>query len=123
MIFATLGNERHELGILMCALLTAARGIRCLYIGTEMPALDLAQLAYRVKASGIVMSFVLDEDSEHARNELRQVLANTPDEIRVWLGGLAAPTVSAGIADARLAVLPDFGSYERALDTLRAESP
>jgi len=120
-IFATLSNERHELGILMCALLTAARGIRCLYMGTELPALDLAQLAGRVQASIVVTSFALQEDLAESRGELRTLLANVSDGVAVWLGGIAATTVAAGITDTRLAVLPDFSSYERALDTIRAD--
>ncbi len=44
-VFATLTDERHELGILMCALLAAARGVRCQYLGADVPPADVALFA------------------------------------------------------------------------------
>jgi MerR family transcriptional regulator, light-induced transcriptional regulator len=120
-VFATLGNERHELGILMCALLTAARGLRCHYLGPELPGMELATYADRVNASTVVISMVSDALIAQASIELEQLLKYLPKHVNVCIGGSASETLTANIKDSRVSVCKDYQGYEEILDARLAK--
>ncbi len=119
-VFATLTDERHELGILMCALLTAARGVRCQYLGADVPPADVATFADRIGASAVVLSFVRRESSAAAEALLAEFVARLPRAIAVWIGGQGAAALALAGAGERVAVLSDYRALERALDALVA---
>lgn len=119
-VFATLAEERHELGILMCALLTAARGVRCQYLGADLPAADAALFADRVGAAAVVLSFVRRESSAAAQAELAEFLRRLPRAIAVWIGGQGAAALDLAAAGGRAVLLGDYRALERELDALVA---
>jgi|APCry1669189534_1035231.scaffolds.fasta_scaffold29792_2 DNA-binding transcriptional MerR regulator len=120
MVFATLGSERHEFGILMSALLAASHGLRCVYIGPEIPAEDLAVLVTRVNARALVMSFVFNKSANNQR-ELKKLLALCPSELPIWAGGSESASLTAGIVDKRLVVINNFDRYEQELTLLATQ--
>lgn len=119
-VFATLTDERHELGILMCALLAAARGVRCQYLGPDLPPADAAVFAERIGASAVVLSFVRRESSAAAQGHLDEFLRRLPRSIAVWIGGQGSLVLElSGLAE-RVVVLTDYRALERELDSLLA---
>jgi DNA-binding transcriptional MerR regulator len=119
-VFATLADERHELGILMCALLAAARGVRCQYLGPDLPPADVAVFADKVGAAAVVLSFVRRESSAAAELLLADFLKRLPRRIAVWIGGQGAAALnSAGLGE-RVVVIGDYRALERELDALTA---
>ncbi len=116
-VFAIVGSERHEFGILMSALLAASHGFRCVYIGPEIPAEDLAVLVTRVNARALVMSFVFSKTASN-KNELRKLLGLCPSWLPIWVGGSDSASLTAGITDSRLIVIDNFERYEQELDLL-----
>ncbi len=119
-VFATLTEERHELGILMCALLAAARGVRCQYLGADVPPADVAVFADRVGAAAVVLSFVRRESSAAAETLLAEFLKRLPRSIAVWIGGQGATAFTLAGLGERVAVLGDYRALERELDALTA---
>ncbi len=119
-VFATLTDERNELGILMCALLAAARGVRCQYLGPDMPPADVAVFADRVGAAAVVLSFVRRESSAAAEALLAEFLRRLPRSIAVWIGGQGAAALELAGFGERVRVLGDYRALERALDALTA---
>jgi DNA-binding transcriptional MerR regulator len=119
-VFATLADERHELGILMCALLTAARGVRCQYLGPDLPPADVAVFADRVGAAAVVLSFVRRESSAAAEVLLAEFLRRLPRGIAVWLGGQGAASLDLAASAERVVVLGDYRALERELEALAA---
>jgi DNA-binding transcriptional MerR regulator len=119
-VFATLADERHELGILMCALLAAARGVRCQYLGADMPPGDVAVFADRVGAAAVVLSFVRRESSAAAEAQLAEFLKRLPRTIAVWIGGQGAATIDLAAAGERVVLVADYRALERELDALAA---
>jgi DNA-binding transcriptional MerR regulator len=117
-VFATLTDERHELGILMCALLAAARGVRCQYLGPDLPPADAAVFADRVGAAAVVLSFVRRESSAAAEALLAEFLKRLPRSIAVWIGGQGSAALAATGGDERLVVLGDYRALGRELDAL-----
>jgi DNA-binding transcriptional MerR regulator len=119
-VFATLTDERHELGILMCALLTAARGVRCQYLGADMPPADVAVFADRIGASAVVLSFVRRESSAAAEALFVEFLKRLPRSIAVWIGGQGSAALELAGVGERVVVLGDYRALERELDALAA---
>ena len=114
-VFATLTDERHELGILMCALLCAARGVRCQYLGADVPPADVAVFADRVGAAAVVLSFVRRESSAAPEALLAEFLRRLPRPIAVWIGGQGSAALGGG---ERVTRLGDYRALERELDAL-----
>jgi MerR family transcriptional regulator, light-induced transcriptional regulator len=117
-VFATLTDERHELGILMCALLAAARGVRCQYLGADVPPGDVAVFADRVGAAAVVLSFVRRESSAAAEALLADFLKRLPRSIAVWIGGQGSAALELADVGERVVVLGDYRALERELDAL-----
>jgi methanogenic corrinoid protein MtbC1 len=117
MVFATPSGERHELAILMGALLAAARNARCHYLGADLPVADIATYATRVQADVVVLSALVHETSASQLAELAQFL---PDSIDLWAGGTALERVPPEAAPARLRLLPDLASFDQEVALLAA---
>lgn len=117
-VFATLPEERHELGLLMSALIAASKGVRCHYLGPDIPAGDIATYATRVGASAIVLSFVLQDPSGPAVAALSDLVMRTPKDIRIWVGGRAAGDLQPAMTDSRVTFVSDYATLHSELDAL-----
>jgi DNA-binding transcriptional MerR regulator/methylmalonyl-CoA mutase cobalamin-binding subunit len=84
-VFATPQGERHELGLLAAAVLSAQRGFNVIYLGPDLPAQEIAEAANRTAAAGIVMSVtIVDAHEQIARI---RTLARKAD---IFIGGAEA---------------------------------
>jgi len=117
-VFTTVTNERHELGILMCALVAASRGLRCLYLGPDLPAADIATVGERTGAAVITLGFVASEDHGTAVGELAVIANQLPSSVEIWIGGGGLRQFDADEVPARCRVLPDLVAFEHQVDTL-----
>jgi MerR family transcriptional regulator, light-induced transcriptional regulator len=119
-VFATLPDERHELGLLMSALIAASKGMRCHYLGTEVPAADIAMYASRVGASAIVLSFVLHDARASVVPALTDLALRTPNDVRIWVGGRASDYLELASLGNRVTRIPDYTVFHTELDALQA---
>ena len=119
MVLSTPAGERHELGILMCALLAAAKNVRCHYLGPDLPAGELATYAARVRADVVVLSVLMTDDLEGMASQVGQLAQLLPEQIEIWGGGAAVQHAGAFLPERvrRLGSLPDF---EREITLLEA---
>jgi methanogenic corrinoid protein MtbC1 len=117
-VFSTLTDERHELGILMAALIAASRGVRCHYLGPDVPAADIAIYARRVAAAVVVLSVPMRQSLDAANQGLAELAQSLPRPIGLWVGGSAVHQLNLAAHADRITVLGDFDAFERALDTL-----
>jgi methanogenic corrinoid protein MtbC1 len=118
MVLTTVSHERHELGILMCALVAASRGLRCQYLGPDLPAAEIALVAEKLGAAVVTLSFVMNEDQSHSQRELSEVAAKMPASTELWVGGAGARQFSIDQLPARCRVLSDLVEFERQVDAL-----
>ena len=84
-VLATPAEERHEFGILLASLFAATRGWRVVYLGTDLPAVDIAQ-AIRLTGSRLLALSLVDQNPQ-TEKELRAIAAALPAGTRVWIGG------------------------------------
>ena len=117
-VFATLPGERHELGLLTSAMVSASHGFKVHYLGPDLPPAEIARFARETGAIAVGLSLVLQESLRALGNQLEQLVAGLPPEACVWLGGAAARNVPADSLPARCHVLQDGADLERRLELL-----
>ena len=89
MVLATPAGERHELGLLLVALLAAAHGWRVVCLGADLPAAEIG-LAVRL-ANARVLSLSIATGHPRTEEELASIARLVPISTRVWIGGAEAP--------------------------------
>ena len=119
MVLSTPAGERHELGILMCALLAAAKNVRCHYLGPDLPAAELATYATRVRADVVVLSVQMTEDLDSMAAQLKQLAQVLPEQVEVWAGGGALQQAAARLPG-RVRPLESLPAFEREITLLEA---
>jgi len=92
-VFATPSGERHELGLLMAALVALGAGANPLYLGVELPAPELARVVSETRARALALG-VVTLDEAGARTQVRAIRSEIPAEASVWVGGAGAARVS-----------------------------
>jgi MerR family transcriptional regulator, light-induced transcriptional regulator len=83
-VFATPSGERHELGLLCAALLASSAGYGVVYLGTDVPAGDIAHAAATTGAPVVMVSATTP--GAVTRSEARS-LARLPAGVELWVGG------------------------------------
>jgi methanogenic corrinoid protein MtbC1 len=83
-------GEVHELGALMVAVVAASEGWRVSYLGTDLPAEELAAVAKRREAQVIALSVVYPDESPAVLRELGTLHDLLPSDATVIVGGRAA---------------------------------
>lgn len=89
-LFATLPGERHRLGLLMAALVHAAKGYRTELLGVDLPVASIALAARQLKADQVAVSLSIQSSGEPTRRLLLDLLERLPQGCRLVIGGQGA---------------------------------
>lgn len=88
---ATQDGDMHEFGILMAGVLCAVHGVRCHYLGPDLPAASLVEAVNMLGGDVVligrtaVLSRGVRASLQHEYlSELHRAL---PDSVRIWVGG------------------------------------
>ena len=119
-VFATLPEERHELGLLMAAIVCASRGFGARYLGPDIPASEIARFAREVGASIVALSIVRQDSLPGLQEQLRTLVAGLGPEAAVWIGGSGAQSLEKDRLPPGCVVLRDQFELDRRLDMLAA---
>ena len=117
MVFGTLAGERHAIGSLLAAFLAASQGMRCIYLGADLPAPELAQAAVRSNAAVIALSLVTAIPA--LATKLHELCSELPPEIEVWLGGAAAQGLDKSTLPAKCTRFSSFDDFLERAEILR----
>jgi DNA-binding transcriptional MerR regulator/methylmalonyl-CoA mutase cobalamin-binding subunit len=117
-LFATLPGERHELGLIGAALQVHEAGLPVLYLGTELPAMEIARVAARLDVLGVALSSVDPSQAAPALADLRELQAALAPGVPVWLGGANARYLDEELASARIRSVEDPQAMLRSLRAL-----
>ncbi|QSX78707.1 MerR family transcriptional regulator [Agrilutibacter solisilvae] len=112
-LFATLPGERHELGLIAAALQAQDAGMPVLYLGTELPADEIARVADKLDAAGVALSSMDPEQARPALAELRQLDRVLAPAVPVWLGGANARYLAEELASTRIQAVTDVQAIAR----------
>ena len=119
-LFATLSGERHELGLIGAALQAFEAGMPVLYLGTELPAVEIVRVAEKLGVAGVALSSVDPEQARQALEELRHIDAALAPGVPVWIGGANARYLAEELTSARIQAVGDAQAMAQTLVRPRA---
>jgi len=117
-VFATLQGERHELGLLMSAMICASHGVKVHYLGPDLPAREIGRYALEVDAAVVALSVVLLEGIERVPEQLAEIRATVGSDTPVWIGGSGAQSLAHDALPDQCLVIADQAEFEQRLDVL-----
>jgi DNA-binding transcriptional MerR regulator len=117
-LFATLPGERHELGLLISALVAVGEGASPVFLGAELPPAELARAAELASASALVLA--VTHASKATGRDLAETRSAIPRGTELWLGGAAASVLELPPAVTLLSTLEDLERQVRRLREPRA---
>jgi DNA-binding transcriptional MerR regulator/methylmalonyl-CoA mutase cobalamin-binding subunit len=83
-------GQLHELGALLVAACAAAAGWRVTYLGSDLPAADIARAAERVGAAVVALSILHPASDAQLRADLDSLVDLLPPRRQVVVGGSSA---------------------------------
>jgi DNA-binding transcriptional MerR regulator/methylmalonyl-CoA mutase cobalamin-binding subunit len=117
MVLGTLTGERHAIGSLLAAFLAASQGMRCIYLGADLPPVELAQAAVRSGAAVVVLSLTTANPS--LERQIQQLSHALPAEIEVWFGGAATRDLGEASLSDKCTQLNNFDDFLERAEILR----
>lgn len=117
LIVATPVGQLHELGAVMVAAAAADLGWRVMYLGTSLPAAEIAGTALNSSARAVALSIVYPADDEQLPGELEKLRRYLPAEVKIIIGGRASASYDEAI---KLVGATRSGSLSEFCDQLNA---
>jgi MerR family transcriptional regulator, light-induced transcriptional regulator len=108
-------GERHELGALLAAGVAVSEGWRVVYLGTDLPAVEIAEAALATGVRAVGLSVVFVEDRERTLSEILAVRGALPTSIPLLIGGGATAELGDGLDHPTIRVTRDLESFRATL--------
>ncbi|KAB2907905.1 MAG: MerR family transcriptional regulator [Ignavibacteriales bacterium] len=86
-VVASPKNQVHDLGAFMLAFVASSEGWRTVFLGSNLPAEDIAAAALRVNAKAIALSIVYPDDDPQLSSDIQKLGILVPNTIKIILGG------------------------------------
>lgn len=96
-VCSSLPGEPHSLGLQMAALVLAVAGCRILFVGTEVPASQVASLAKDLSARAVAVSVSRSSRGAAMTTQIANVRRLLPRRIGIVVGGDGAPRSRPGV--------------------------
>jgi len=122
-VLAAPAGERHEIGLLLVALLARDAGSGVVYLGADLPAPDIASAAEHARAAVVGLSVVGAGNRARATREVEALQTALSRECELWLGGADAGAVASGISAFRGLVLETLSATESEIARVFAQTP
>jgi methanogenic corrinoid protein MtbC1 len=119
LIVTTPSGQAHELGALFVAATAVSEGWRGIYLGTSLPAEEIALAARQKMARAVALSIVYPADDPHLAEELMKLRGLLPEKLPILAGGAAAPAYGKAIGSIKGKLVPDLQSLRVVLESLR----
>lgn len=97
LIVTTPSGQFHELGSAMVAAGANDMGWRVIYLGTNLPSVEIAGAAIQNKARAVALSIVFPSDDPNLPSELENLRRHLPDDVKIIVGGRAAESYSTAL--------------------------
>jgi len=86
-VLTTLPEEKHRMGIQMCALVTALTGKRVVFLGQDTPLADTLLAVEKTDAQGLAIGVSISYPLKVARSHLQDLRKKLPQKTPLILGG------------------------------------
>ncbi|MEB3221748.1 MAG: MerR family transcriptional regulator [Candidatus Sericytochromatia bacterium] len=117
-VLATPPGDLHELGLLCVGLVLAGRGLRVTYLGAQVPAAELVEVARAVDARVVGLGLGIVNDPALVLGELDHLSAQLPVTTRIWLGGRGVAAIAVERLPPRCKVFRRIADAEREAGSL-----
>jgi methanogenic corrinoid protein MtbC1 len=118
-VIATPAGQMHELGAMLVAATAATEGWRVTYLGTSLPAEDIAAAATATRARVVALSIVYPGGDRAVGHELRRLGSLLPKGTTLVVGGAAAPSYAAVLDDIGATAVAELADLRSQLRLLR----
>ena len=118
-LMATPEHEHHGFGILAAAMLTAAKGLGALHLGTNLPASEIVFAARSTGANAVLLG-VCGANTERVIQAMQEIRKGAKKRTQLWVGGSADETLAAAAEKLGWVVMKNFHEFEDQLDVLAA---
>jgi methylmalonyl-CoA mutase cobalamin-binding subunit len=119
-VIATPSGQVHEFGALFVAAAAATRGWRVTYLGTSLPAADIAEIARDTSASAIAVSLVYPEDDPAVKDDLVRLRAAAGATLPILVGGRAVPSYRKAVDAIDGRIVNNLGELSATLEAITA---
>ena len=118
-VVGTPAGQLHELGAVMVAAAANDMGWRVVYLGTSLPAVEIAGAAMQHQARAVALSIVFPGDDPNLSWELEQLRKHLPAEMKIIVGGRAAESYAATLADIEAIRTQELKDLYKILEEMR----
>jgi DNA-binding transcriptional MerR regulator/methylmalonyl-CoA mutase cobalamin-binding subunit len=108
LVVTTPAGQRHELGALLVAGIAADQGWRVMYLGTDLPAEEIAAAVDASRASVVLLSLVYPMPDTRLLDEVRLLRKLVGSDVLLVSGGRAAVAMREELAASGIAVIQDL---------------
>lgn len=110
-VIATPQGERHETGAMLAAAGAAAVGWRVIYLGADLPAVDIATAVRETGAAAVGLSVLYLVNPEATIEELRVLRRALPPDVPVAAGGAGAVQLADALRPAGVEVFAGLDAF------------
>jgi len=121
LVVATPAGQLHELGAAMAGTLAAHHGWRVTYLGSSLPATEIASAVRQSGARVVALSIVYPHDDSNLAGELENLRACLPAETKILVGGRAAGAYADALKTIGATSCANLKTLADALDELRTQ--
>lgn len=119
LVVATPAGQLHELGAVMVAAAANNLGWRVVYLGTALPALEIAGAALSNQARAVALSIIFPADDPNLPGELQTLRRHLPATVSLIVGGRSADGYADTLREIAAQHAPNLTEFSRLLDQLR----
>lgn len=119
-VVATPAGQLHEVGALVVAVAAALEGWRPVFLGSNLPADEIAGAVHKSGARAVALSLVFPSDDPRLPAELNRLRQLLSDNVRILIGGRAAEAYGNAIDSVHAYRMTDIGGFRSQLDLLRS---
>ena len=108
----TTQEQRHEFGAMIAAVIAAARQWRVLYLGCDLPALEIAHAAQLADADVVAISMISPIPVATLRRDIMLLRDSLPPSTPLIVGGSAASAEDGVLAEAGAVLMRDMYAWD-----------
>jgi DNA-binding transcriptional MerR regulator/methylmalonyl-CoA mutase cobalamin-binding subunit len=117
-IVTTPAGQQHELGAMMASVIASTAGWRPIYLGPNLPSVEIAAAARQAEATAVLLSLVYPRNDPMVTAEVLRLRHLLPDDIELIVGGEAADSYSRVLQDVGAIRVDDLTGLRGTLDRI-----
>ncbi|MBX3747880.1 MAG: MerR family transcriptional regulator [Verrucomicrobiae bacterium] len=118
-VVGTPAGQLHELGAVMVAALASNLGWRTIYLGSSLPAAEIAGACKQNRASAVLLSLVYPSDDPQLGGEMVLLRKLLPPEAEIVVGGRASRSYGPFLKEIRAICPGDLDELRGVLEEMR----